>query len=292
VLAVLLGPASAAADSEPVPVDQTPSGEAADSHRIDRTWLYADDARVAAPMTVIGVSSVAYTDVGSSATRIASPYPSAYSQFAGNVAQPGAMLTVGGEVGLVPRFSILALGQMQAGGFGSGLNAGAIAGLRLNVTPASWNKVHLVASAGYLREAWAGPVYDDDNHTWAPARPNGDNGAWVQAAFSADVHRLRVATTFHGEHVFSTGRDPLDVMVDVGISYRIVGGFRLGAEWVGQDLEEAIHAGAEGGARQFVGPTASLQLLRERLTLVAGPAIGLTGNAPDVLGKAALSYGF
>ena len=40
--------------------------------------------------------------------------------------------------------------------------------------------------------------------------------------------QARIATTFHGEHVFSEGRDPLDVMVDVGVSYRVVGGLRLG----------------------------------------------------------------
>jgi hypothetical protein len=61
---------------------------------------------------------------------------------------------------------------------------------------------------------------------------------------------------------------------------------------VGQDLEETFAEGAEGGARQFVGPTAALQLLQERLTLVAGPSVGLSRGSPDVLGRLALAYGF
>ena len=39
----------------------------------DRTWLYLDDARIAAPLTAIGMSNVSYTSVGSSAARIYSP---------------------------------------------------------------------------------------------------------------------------------------------------------------------------------------------------------------------------
>ena len=59
------------------------------------------------------------------------------------------------------------------------------------------------------------------------------------------------------------------------------GGFRAGLEWVGQDLEETFSPGAEGGARMFFGPIASLQLLRDRLTLVAGPSLGLEGMIRD-----------
>lgn len=99
----------------------------------------------------------------------------------------------------------------------------------------------------------------------------------------------------HGEHIFADGRDPLDVMVDLGATYRVVGGFRAGFEWVGEDLEETFSPTAEGGARMFAGPVASLQLFRDRLTLVGGPGLGrsqASGQAPGFVARFAASYGF
>jgi hypothetical protein len=288
----LLLPRAARADGPVTATADVPDDRAPQSHEIDRTWLYADDARVAAPLAVVGMSSFAYTDVGSSPTRVASPFPSAYRAFAANTAQPGAMASVGGELGLFPRVSLLAIGQMALGGEGASLNAGAIAGLRLSLLPSSWASTRLVASFGYLREAWTGPVFNPDGATWLPGSPHGSNGAWAQAAFAGDVGRLRLATTVHGEHVFSDGRDGVDLMLQAGASYRIAGGFRAGVEYVGQDLEEAFASGAEGGARHFIGPTASLQLLQNRLSLVAGPSVGLSAWSPAFLGRVGLAYGF
>jgi hypothetical protein len=42
----------------------------------------------------------------------------------------------------------------------------------------------------------------------------------------------------------------------------------------------------------FIGPTASLQVVRDRLSLVAGPSFGLSAHSPEVLGRAAASLGF
>ncbi len=277
---------------EPAAADAPKADDPSDKHAIDRTWLYVDDARVAAPLTVVGFTNVSYTDVGASPARIASPFPSTYSAFAANVAQPGGMIGVGGEVGLVPHVSVMAVGQMGVGGEAASPNAGAIAGVRFQLLPSSWTHTHLVASVGYLREAWSGPVYDGDAKRWYPGAPHGDNGAWFQAAFAGDVGRVRLASTVHGEHVFAGGKDSLDVMVQAGVAYRIAGGFRMGVEYVGQDLEEAFDAGAEGGARHFAGPTASLQLLGDRLTMVAGPSFGLSESSPRLLGRFALAYGF
>ncbi len=274
--------------------DEPSPSEDASRHRIDRTWLYADDARVATPLSVVASSSVSYTNVGSSPSRIASPYPNTYNGFAANTAQPGGMVAVGGEVGLLSRLSVMAIGQLGLGGVDGVPNpsAGALAGLRLRLSPSDWQNVHVAISAGYLREAWSGPVYDDDNGKWLPGSPAGDNGAWIQAAFSADIQRLRLAMTIHGEHVFWAGRDPLDVMADVGASYRLADPLRLGIEYVGQDLEESLTPGAEGGARHFVGPVASLQLFGQRMSVVAGPAVGLSSMSPSFVGRIALSYGF
>jgi hypothetical protein len=295
-----LSPVGAAApDRPPPPEDET-------KHAIDRTWLYGDDARIPRPLTIIATSSFSYTNIGNSPTRISYPQPNVagcvtaagatqpcYSSFAGNTAQPGGMFLVGGELGLFPRVSLQ--GDAMFGLGGSDIpspNVGATASLRFQVLPDSWRDLHLVASAGYIREAWGGPVYNDDTRTWLPGSPNGDNGMFIQLALSGDVSRLRLGGTFHGEHIFADGRDPLDVMVDLGASYLLVGNLRAGVEYVGQDLEETFHPGAEGGARHFIGPIASLQLFHDRLTVVAGPSIGLSTVSPDFVARAGASFGF
>ncbi len=279
---------------EPVNPDVVTSG-ATQHHAIDRTWLYADDGRVADPLTVIATASSSYTDVGSSPFRIASvTVPTRYTAFDANTAQPGVMLAVGGELGLFPHVSVMAVGQLGMDGE-AGTNGGAVAGLRVQLLPSRFRHLHLTLSGGYLRESWEGPIYNDDTGKWNPGNPNGDNGMWLQAAISGDIGRLRLVGNVHGEHVFANGRDPLDVMVDLGATYRIAGAFRAGAEWVGQDLEEAFTPAAEGGARMFVGPIASVQLFQDRLSLVAGPAIGFSQayqQAPSLLGRIAASYGF
>jgi hypothetical protein len=81
-------------------------------------------------------------------------------------------------------------------------------------------------------------------------------------------------------------------MLQAGASYRVVSWFRAGVEWVGQDLEEAFDDGAEGGARMFVGPTGAFQLLQDRLSIVAGPSVGLSSGSPKLLGRLAVAYGF
>lgn len=268
-----------------VAVDQDASKEFVARHQIDRTWLYVDDARIAAPLVVIGMSNLSYTDVSSSPTRI-------YNALAANTAQPGGMASLGAEVGLLPRLSIMAMGQMGFGGLGPSPNAGMIAGVRVQLTPLNWQAFHLVASGGYLREAWQGGVYDDDSGTMTGGSPHGDNGAWMQVAASGDIKRLRLAGAVHGEHVFADGRDTVDVMVQAGVSYRVVSVLRAGVEYVGQDLEEAFNSGAEGGARHFVGPTASVQLLSDRLTVSAGPAFGLSDLSPRLLARMAVAYAF
>ncbi|HEY2516049.1 MAG TPA: hypothetical protein VGI39_34495 [Polyangiaceae bacterium] len=289
LLTWVLAPAARAAEGGP---DVPPPEDEAAKHAIDRTWLYADDARVAAPLTVVAMTNVSYTDTGPSPSRIDSPYPSTYRALAGNTAQPGAMVSAGAEVGLFPRVSIYALGQMGFGSDLAGTNAGAVAGMRFLLTPPGWQHFHLAVSAGYLREAWSGPTYNDDTDTWTPASSHGNNGAWLQAAVSGDLGRARLAGTLHGEHVFADGRDALDVMVTAGASYQIVGPLRAGVEYVGQDLEEIASPGAEGGARHFAGPMVSMQLLRDRLSMVAGPAFGLSDLSPRLLGRLAVAYGF
>jgi len=285
------------------PVDRPQAAPDATRHQIDRTWLYNDDARVAAPWTVIGTSSLSYTNVSSGPSRIIDPgdAPSGcgklcngYNAFAGNTATPGAMLQIGGELGVFPRVSVMALAQMGLGAsdLAPGASVGGIAGVRISVLPPEWRHLHLAVSGGYLREAWQGPAYDGTTDTWYPATPNGADGGWAQVALSGDLGPVRLVGTGHVEHVFAAHRDPYDVMVQLGASTRVYGPFRAGVEYVGQDLEETFSPEAEGGARHLVGPIASLQLLESRLSIVSGPAVGLTSTSPTFVYRLAASYGF
>jgi hypothetical protein len=306
-LVLLAASEVARADETGTTVDH-PTDEDGDAKRaIDRTWLYGDDARIPLPLTAVATSSLSYTNIGNSPTRLSYPQPNVascvtaagasrpcYSGFGGNTAQPGATMLLGAELGLVPRLSLQGNVMVGLGG-AEGVpspNVGTSAALRFQVLPDSSRNLHLVLSGGYLREAWGGPVYDGDNGRWLPGSPSGDNGMFVQAAISGDIGRLRLASTVHAEHVFADGRDPLDIMVAMGASYQLAGSLRAGVEYVGQDLEEAFDPGAEGGARHFVGPIASVQLLHDRLTLVAGPSIGLSRTSPDFVARAGASFGF
>jgi hypothetical protein len=257
-------------------------------HSIDRSWLYLDDARVAEPGAVIGMTSLAYANVGSNPDPTSEPYRA----FAANTAQPGALAALGAEVGVLPRVSLEALGQMQLGGEGAGVSPGAIAAARFELSPPSWRTVHVMASGGYLRETWSTPKPDMGLQGSLAKDSGGANGAWASFAVAIDLQRLRLGLTTLGERVFAPGRDGVDVMVQAGVSYRVVPWFRAGVEWVGQDLEETFGGAAEGAARQFIGPTAALQLLQERLTIVAGPSLGLSYGSPNVLGRLAVAYGF
>ncbi len=277
---------TARAEDPPAPDQPTPA--TAQGHAIDRTWLYVDDAKLPPVFSAIAMSSVSYTTVGSNPDPTSAPYRA----FAFNTAQPGALVSLGGEVGLLPWLSLAALGQAELAGASGATSPGAVAGLRLRLSPESWQNVHLVASGGYLRETWSGPVRNDAEGGFTAGQAHGDDGVWAEAGVSADVRQLRLGLTAHGEHVFVDGRDGVDVMLKAGASYRIVDGFRAGVEWVGQDLEETVKDAAEGGPRHFVGPTASVQLLQNRLTLVAGPSLGLSTGSPKLLGRLAVAYGF
>lgn len=274
--------------SPPAPPVDVPRTETSAPHAVDRAWLYLDDAKTADPGSVIAMTGVSYTSVPTNPDPTSAPYRA----FAFNTAQPGALVSLGGEVGVLPRLSLIALGQAELGGQGSAVSPGAVAGVRLQLSPSTWRNVHLLVSGGYLRETSSAPVRDPIDHTIGSGQPNGDNGAWMEAAVSADLQRVRLGLTTHGEHVFADGRDGVDVMVKAGASYRLTDWFRAGVEWVGQDLEESVKGGLEGGARNFVGPTAGVHLLQDRLAVVAGPSVGLSERSPRLLARLAVAYGF
>jgi hypothetical protein len=120
----------------------------------------------------------------------------------------------------------------------------------------------------------------------------GGLGAYARLAASYDLGRLRIAGNLHVERVFQQGRDPLDLLVMAGASYRTLDRLRVGVEYVGQDLEEASEGshGAEGGARHYAGPTLALDLGHAQL--VGGPAFELSEHAPRPVGRASMLVTF
>ncbi|HTN52684.1 MAG TPA: hypothetical protein VML50_09810 [Anaeromyxobacter sp.] len=145
--------------------------------------------------------------------------------------------------------------------------------------------------------------------TWQPTRPGapfrfsisgagmhegqgGASGLTSLAAASYDMGRLRVAGNFRADKIFATGRDAVDAFLLLGASWRTTSFLRLGAEYVGQDLEETFSSEAEGGARHAIGPTVALDLDGGRYQVAVGSGFGLTARSPRALMRAALAFNF
>ncbi len=230
--------------------------------RTERSWLYLDEAHVARPLETLAMSRVTYTSVGASPTR----------PFSSNIATPGAMVELGGEVGVLPRLSLQASAVTAQGG--AQTSWGAVAGARLSILPDGFKTTGAVVSVGFLREL------------------SGANGAWGRASFSQEIDRVRLGTTLHLEHVFDPGRDSLDFMVLAGANVKLLHELRAGVEYVGEDLEESVTREAEGGVRHFAGPSASVALVDQRLTITGGPSFGLSSLSPRLVGRLTLSMLF
>jgi hypothetical protein len=265
-VALCMAAASGARAEEPAGLDDAAleaivSAAGSTVTAVDRSWLYNDPSRIAAPGRPVGLMRVTYG--GGSPTR----------PFSGNLATVGALVEIGGEVGLVDRLSVVAIGAQGENGAGSG-QTGALLGLRWSVLPRALRRTQLVVSAGVLREL------------------QGSAGAWARASFGHDEGRARFAASLHGERLFSAGRDAIDVMVTAGTTVRVFKAVRAGVEYVGQDLEGAFAQEAEGGARHLVGPVVSAALFGQRMSATAGPALALGAGQSHLLGRAALTYQF
>jgi hypothetical protein len=140
--------------------------------------------------------------------------------------------------------------------------------------PLALEHTRLTASAGYLREM------------------AGANGAWARVAFAQDLGPAVLFATVHGEHMFTAGRDAIDLMLIGGASVRVASHLRLGLEYVAQDVEAALDPEEVEGMRHFVSPTVGLDLLDQRLSLTAGPAFGLSKTSPSEIGRLAASFAF
>jgi hypothetical protein len=245
------------------PVEPQRDRPAADVERTStpgpRPWLYLDDPTLPKPFAVTVHTAAGFTNA-----------PPTERPFAFDVAHRGAIFEGGADVGLL---SWLAL---TATIYGSGADgtAAAYGGVRFALLPADWS-AHLVLSAGAMRDL------------------SSTAGAWASAAYEQDIGRFRLGTTWRAGHSFAEGRDAVDVTASAGASVGVTGPVRAGVEWIGTDLEGAVdHDEAEGGMRHFAGPTASVELLKKRLSVVGGPAFGITRGAPPLVGRLSAAYAF
>jgi hypothetical protein len=262
--------AHADADTAPPAADPPPPDAALAPKRdawadVRRPWLYTVDPSAPPPLRVLASVGAGYASMDRGAAR----------PFAADVAHAGAVFDAGGEVGLLRVLSLE--GHVLLAGASPQTNdavaAGGMAGLTLHPLPASW-PVQASVSSGYLREL------------------GGDGGVWGRVVVAGGTGRLRFGGSALAEHVFATGRDPLDLMLTAGASVRLVPWGEVGVEYVVQDLEEAADGeDVDGGMRHFIGLTASL-LPTKHLQITAGPALGLSRGAPGVLGRGQVAYYF
>jgi len=118
-------------------------------------------------------------------------------------------------------------------------------------------------------------------------------GLQLLGAASYDVGRLRIAGNVQGEKIFNQGRDEIDLLVMAGTAWRVGSSVRLGAEYVGQDLEALYEDDeAEGGARHMIGPSVSLDLGGGRYQLGVAVGFGLNRETPAALARAQLAFSF
>lgn len=253
--------ASAQQQAAPMPDARTPKDGAWDD--VARPWLYTADPTAPPAGHVLAGLGVSYAQVDRGAAR----------PFAADRAHAGAVMSASAEVGLHRFVSIYGEGLLSGEGAGASVSGGGLLGVTFYPLRAK-SAVDLSVAAGYLREL------------------GGANGVWGRAAVAGDLGPARLALTAVGSHVFAPGRDEVDFLLTAGASVALVPIFRLGVEYVVQDIEGAWDPEeADGGIRHFLGPTASLELAR-RVRLTAGPAFGMSPESPRLLGRIMASYAF
>jgi hypothetical protein len=158
--------------------------------------------------------------------------------------------------------------------FDEGRKANLLVGAHVLLTPPTAPLRIAVRAAG-LREA------------------EGKYGAQLTGISSLDVGPLRLAGNVQAEKVFDPARDKLDVIITAGTSWALGQHVRIGAEYVGQDLEGLWqHDEAEGGARHMVGPDLAIDLDGGRYQLVVAGGFGLSPQTPRALFRLELAASF
>jgi hypothetical protein len=256
----------ATAASAQITPDEVKSDDARASRDVDRPWLYNDDPTIPSPLHVVASLGDTYSGNDRSVSRA----------FASHDDGPGGKATAGVQVGVARMVAIDLTGVL--GGFGTGVGGGLMAGARFAPLDGGRGPLRIAVAAGYLLDL------------------DQASGFYARVAASLDVGRVRFAAMVHDEHVARPDADPADVFATFGASVRLVPVFRLGVEYVAQDIEEAfaVGAAAEGGVHQFVGLTGTFELLRKRLFIDVGPALAFRPEIGQVapVGRALVSYSF
>ena len=268
----LLAPSALAQESVSADKVDAPKKESTD---VSRPWLYNDDPTIAAPMRVVAALGDTYSGNDRSVTRA----------FASHDTGPGGKANVSLQLGLVRMLALDVTGVL--GGYGSTISGGVMAGARFAPFDQAKHGFRLAIAAGYLLDL------------------DQASGAYARVTASYDVGRVRLAAMVHGEHVFRDESDALDLFATAGVSVRLVPAFRLGVEYIVQDIEEAFVSGgdsddapvpgkAEGGVHQFVGLGGTFELLHHKLFINFGPALAFRPEIGQVapVGRALVSYTF
>jgi hypothetical protein len=264
LLAILVSflPAAAVADDEADDALLAQAVGAPAAKPVVRTWLFNEDAQLPAFAQGVVFSRLTWSSQASAANR----------PFAASLGSPGAMVEVGGELGLGGSFSLQAIGMQGAAYETNTAATGGQLGFRWAALARRTTRV--VLGGGRLRDF------------------SGGDGAWANVAFEQDVGRGRLALSVRGDHGFGQGRDGMDFMVTAGAHMQLSELVHAGVEYVAQDLEGLVEDDAEGGASHLVGAVVGVRLLRDQLSVVGGPALGLGRSAARALGRVAIALAF
>lgn len=219
---------------------------------------------------------------GPAARQVLAGYALAFSSSAGairpipgNFDNEGVVHQLALEVGVLDQLRVFAQ-TLIAESIGSATDVNAVAvqlGARAILTPMRWHVFRLMLAGSFLREFGA------------------DLGVFGELTATVDLGRVRLAAAMHVEHIFAPDRDPIDTYAVMGVSVRVHPLVRVGAEFIGQDLEALADddADAEGGARFYAGPDVALSLRKNHLLLTGGAAVEMA-SVPGILARAALTY--
>jgi hypothetical protein len=182
-----------------------------------------------------------------------------------------------GAAGLAPRVELdgaFVFGDDPTTGFGF---TQARVDLRVELLrPRSLFPVAITAGVGYQADALV------------------DHAITGVVATTAYLGRLQLTFNLRFAHYFAAGRDPLDIFVTAGALVRATSWLRVGAEYVGEELEGVDGDDSDGaiGGRHYIGPTTAVFLAgsRVRLNLTGGVVLTQGQTGPLVRGSVAYLF--
>jgi hypothetical protein len=229
----------------------------------ERPFVFSDDARLPTPGSAEAMYRGTWGLAGSDAVR---PIGSAA------LGATGSIHELQGEVGILPWLSLrgyglLFLSQRDDSAFTTGgleVRARLVGGAR--------QPFGLTLSAGALREF------------------NGYASLQGRIVATGAIGPVRLTGDVLVERSFRPRADSFDVITVAAVSYQLHPIFRVGVEYVGQDLEALWDPREIEGFRQMVGPSLSVHLAPQRLQAFAGTLFGVAPGTPPVTVRLGLVY--